>query len=75
MGTITDRVYSLINRVAKAVNQKHPGTLISGMAYSEYSAPPTKKLEPNTFVSIATAFNYTKYSTEQLIQEWSKKPE
>jgi len=73
LGTITDRVYSLINRVAKAVNQKHPGTLISGMAYSEYSAPPTKKLETNTFVSIATAFNYTKYSTDQLIQEWGKK--
>lgn len=71
--TITDRVYFLINKVAKAVNKKYPGTWVSGMSYSEYAEPPTKRLEPNTFVSIATAFNYSKYSTDQLISEWSKK--
>ncbi|MCW3116801.1 MAG: beta-hexosaminidase precursor, partial [Chitinophagaceae bacterium] len=73
LGTITDRVYSLINRVAKEVGQKYPGTWVSGMSYSEYAEPPTKKLEPNTFVSIATAFNYSKYSTDELIGAWSKK--
>jgi hypothetical protein len=73
LGTITDRVYSLINRVAKEVRKQYPDTWISGMAYSEYSAPPSAKLEPNTFVSIATAFNYTAYSTDELISEWGKK--
>jgi len=73
LGSVTDRVYSLINRVAKEVRQKYPFTWVSGMSYSEYAAPPTKKLEYNTFVSIATAFNNSKYSTDQLISEWSKK--
>ncbi|MBS1655751.1 MAG: DUF4838 domain-containing protein, partial [Bacteroidetes bacterium] len=73
LGTITDRVYSLVNQVARAVRQQYPGTWVSGMSYSEYSAPPTKKLEPNVFVSVATAFNYSKYSTEDLIRLWSQK--
>ncbi len=73
LGTISDRVYYLINRVAKVVRQKYPSTWISGMAYGEYSDAPTYKLEPNTFVSIATAFNPTKHSTTGLIREWSRK--
>ncbi len=73
LGTVTDRVYSLINHVARVVRQKYPGTWVSGMAYADYSAPPTKKLEPNTFVSIATAFNPSKYSIDELITLWSKK--
>jgi hypothetical protein len=73
LGTVTDRVYSLINRVAREVRLKYPGTWVSGMAYSEYAEPPTRKLEPNTFVSIATAFNYTRYNTDELINLWGKK--
>ncbi|MBL7739737.1 MAG: DUF4838 domain-containing protein [Chitinophagaceae bacterium] len=73
LGSITDRVYYLMNRVAKAVRQKYPGTWIGGMAYSEYCPPPAIKLEPNIYVNIATAFNYSVYTTEQLIEQWSKK--
>lgn len=73
LGTVTDRVYSLINTVARAVSQKYPGTWVSGMSYSEYAEPPTIKLEPNVFVSIATAFNNSRFTTEELIREWSKK--
>ena len=73
LGTITDRVYYLTNRVAKAIQKKYPLTLIGGMAYGEYAPPPTKKVEPNVFVSITTAFNSSKFSTEQLVGEWRKK--
>ena len=73
LGTITDRVYSLVNTVAKDVRLKFPGTWVSAMSYSEYAAPPTIKLEPNTFVSVATAFNYSKFTTDQLLTEWSRK--
>ncbi len=73
IGSITDRVYYLTNKIAAAVRKNHPDSWIGTMAYSEYSAPPTIRLEPNIFVSIATAFNYSKYSTEQLIEAWSKK--
>jgi hypothetical protein len=73
LGTMTDRVYYLTNKVAKAIQKKYPTTLIGCMAYGEYSPPPSKKVEPNVFVSITTAFNATKYSTEQLVDEWRKK--
>jgi hypothetical protein len=43
LGTITDRVYYLVNRVAKAIHKKYPSTLVGCLAYGEYSPPPTKK--------------------------------
>ncbi|MEK7225246.1 MAG: DUF4838 domain-containing protein [Bacteroidota bacterium] len=73
LGSITDRVYYLTNRVAKAIQKKYPATMIGCMAYGEYMPPPTKKIEPNVFVAITTAFNTTKYSIEQLTDEWRKK--
>lgn len=73
LGTITDRVYYLTNRVAKAIQKKYPSTMIGCMAYGEYMPPPTKKIEPNVFVAITTAFNNSGFSTEQLADEWRKK--
>jgi hypothetical protein len=43
------------------------------LAYGEYISPPTKKVEPNVFVAITTAFNTSNYSVEQLVDEWRKK--
>jgi hypothetical protein len=73
LGTITDRVYYLVNRVARAIQKKYPSTLIGCMAYGEYSPPPTKKVEPNVFVGVTTAFNNSTFTIDQLIDEWRKK--
>ncbi|MEI9806751.1 MAG: DUF4838 domain-containing protein [Bacteroidota bacterium] len=73
LGTLTDRVFYLVNRVARAIQKKYPFTKIGCLAYSEYIAPLTGKLEPNVYVAITTAFNNSKYTTEQLVKEWSKK--
>ncbi len=73
LGTITDRVYYLTNRVAKAIQKKYPTTMIGCMAYGEYTPPPTGKVEPNVFVAITTAFSASKYTVEQLVEEWRKK--
>jgi hypothetical protein len=73
LGSITDRVYYLTNSVAKAIQKKYPSTLIGCMAYGEYMPPPSKRIEPNVFVAITTAFNSSKYSIEQLVEEWRKK--
>ncbi|HLG38903.1 MAG TPA: DUF4838 domain-containing protein, partial [Chitinophagaceae bacterium] len=35
--------------------------------------PPTRRVEPNVFVAITTAFSGSKYSVEQLVDEWRKK--
>ncbi|PZR27454.1 MAG: hypothetical protein DI535_10615 [Citrobacter freundii] len=73
LGSITDRVFYLVNRVAAALRQKYPSTLFGCMAYSEYSEPPTRRLEPNVFVAVTTAFNNSAYSTPQLIEKWRAK--
>lgn len=73
LGTMTDRVYYLVNRVAKALRTKFPRTLVGCLAYTEYIEPPTIRVEPNVYVSITTAFNNSNYSTEQLVDLWKKK--
>ncbi|HEY6504861.1 MAG TPA: DUF4838 domain-containing protein [Chitinophagaceae bacterium] len=73
LGTLTDRVFYLVNRVAKAIQKKYPLTRVGCLAYSEYIAPPTGNVEPNVYVAITTAFNNSKYTTEQLVKLWSKK--
>lgn len=73
LGTMTDRVYHLANRVAKSIRNKYPSTLIGCLAYSEYIAPPSIPLEPNIFVGITTAFNTSDYNTTQLIDLWKRK--
>lgn len=73
LGTLTDRVYYLVNRVAKAIRQKYPSSWIGCLAYSEYIAPPTKQVEPNVFVGLTTAFNTSNMTIEQLLQQWAAK--
>lgn len=73
LGTTTDRVYYLVNRVAREIKKKYPETLVGCLAYSEYITPPTNKVEPNVFVAITTAFNNSKYTVPQLVDEWRKK--
>jgi hypothetical protein len=73
LGTLTDRVFYLVNRVAKAIREKYPYTKIGCLAYSEYIAPPSTRIEENVYVAITTAFNNSKLTTEQLVKEWRKK--
>lgn len=37
---ITDRIYTYINKIAEAVQKKHPGKYIMCFAYSQYKRPP-----------------------------------
>lgn len=73
IGTITDRVVYLANRVAKAIRNRFPDTWIGIYAYSEFITPPTIALEPNVFVGITTGFNYSKLSIEEIAKRWSAK--
>lgn len=72
-GSVTDRAFYLVNRAAKVVQQKYPGTWIGAYAYSEFLTPPNVAIEPNVFVGITTAYNTTKYSIEELVKRWSAK--
>ncbi len=55
--SVSDRVVSLANEVAEAVNQKYPGKYIGIYAYFKHSQPPSIKVHPNVAVGVATQFS------------------
>lgn len=48
-GSMSDHVWSYMNRVALELNKSHPDRLVSALAYSAYTQPPEKieKFSPN----------------------------
>jgi Domain of unknown function (DUF4838) len=73
IGSPSDQAYYLSNEVAKELKKKYPGTWVGSLAYNEHILPTKYKLEPNTFVMITNGFNRTKFSTDELLQQWNKK--
>jgi hypothetical protein len=73
MGSVTDRVITLANRVAEAVQRKFPGKYIGLYAYNYHSPPPTVKVHPQVFVGIAMGFVKGDYTPDDLIAGWSGK--
>jgi hypothetical protein len=73
LGNISNRVFFLANEVAKAVSEEYPNKWVGLYAYNQHAAPPSFDLEPNVFVMVTTAFNKSAYSTDQLVDIWSKK--
>ncbi|HYE98156.1 MAG TPA: DUF4838 domain-containing protein [Planctomycetota bacterium] len=66
MGSISNRVLTLANEVARAVAPKHVGTY----AYNRHSAPPTIQAEPNVVVSATTAFIGGGFTFDQVVEGW-----
>jgi len=74
IGSVSDRVFSLANRVARAIATAYPGRHVSLFAYNEHAAVPSIPLEPNVYVSIVPyGFQRTGMSPEELIEAWGKK--
>ena len=48
-GSMSDHVWGYLNRVALALHESHPDRLVSALAYSSYTLPPTKldRMSPN----------------------------
>jgi len=72
MGSVSDRVVTLANQVADAVEKKHPGKYIGIYAYSSHSPPPTIKVHPRVVVQVATAYIQGGFSVDQLMIGWQK---
>lgn len=71
-GSITDRVVTLANEVAEAVNKKFKNKYITIYAYYLHAPPPTIKVHPNVVVNIATAYIQGGFTFEQLMDGWRK---
>jgi len=74
LGSISDRVFTLANVVARAVAEKYPGYLVAILAYNQHAAPPTIAIESNTFIKIAPyAFQRTGLPGDELLLAWAKR--
>lgn len=74
IGSVSDRVFSLANHVAREVARQFPGRYVSLLAYNEHAAVPEIELEPNVYVVVVPyGFQRTGYSGDELIQMWGKK--
>ena len=68
----SDQVYYLANEVAKRLKFEYPKAYIGLYAYYLHSAPPSFDLEDNIVIYIATSFNQSKYSYDELISQWNQ---
>jgi hypothetical protein len=73
LGSPSDQVFWLANRVAKAVREQRPGKWVGLYAYASHLMPTEVKLEPNVYVAVATAFNSTPLSLDELIAQWGRR--
>ncbi|NQU09415.1 DUF4838 domain-containing protein [bacterium] len=73
IGSISDRVFHLANRVAVAVGDRYPGKWVGLYAYSSHQLLTKLKLAPNLYVMIATAFNSTPFTIDELIEQWGQR--
>ncbi|MHB1035709.1 MAG: DUF4838 domain-containing protein [Pirellulales bacterium] len=73
LGTVSDRVVTVANEVATAINAKFPGKLVGIYAYNYHSPPPNVRVSPKVVVSVATAFIKGDQSLDEIIAGWSAK--
>ncbi len=76
LGPISSRVVLLANEVAQAINEKvaadHGRKYVGIYAYNEHAMPPTIPVHSNVVVLVATAFNKSGLTLDQLIDGWQK---
>lgn len=70
--SISDRVVTLANEVAQAVNAKFKDKYIGIYAYHMHSPPPSIRVHPNVVVGVATSFIKGGYTVDELMEGWSK---
>lgn len=61
----SETLFAMVNRVAAAVAEKYPRTLIGCYAYSAYSHPPSFPLHPNVYIQTTTAYRRTDLTLEE----------
>lgn len=74
LGSVSDRVFSVANQVARAVRTEFPDGRVSLFAYNEHALVPSIPLEPNVYVQVIPyAFQRTGMTPDQLLDAWSQK--
>jgi hypothetical protein len=71
--SITDRVVTLANIVAQAVNKEYPGKFVGIYAYNDHSEPPNIDVDPHVIPSVATKLIRGGYSVDEILKAWHQK--
>ncbi|NLO74978.1 MAG: DUF4838 domain-containing protein [candidate division WS1 bacterium] len=74
--TASDYIFTFVNTIARAVQQRHPGKYVSTLAYAAYQGHPSFELEPNIAVDMCLhTRNWFAPAMERadrrMMQEWS----
>jgi hypothetical protein len=72
LGSVTDRVVTLLNEAAAAIRERHGPKLISIYAYAEHAPPPHIKVDSQVVVNVATAMTTGDWTTDELIDGWRR---
>ena len=71
MGSVSDRVVTLANETAAAINGLNLGAKYVGIyAYNEHGAPPSVRVDPHVIPSATTAFIRGHYTFDQIVEGW-----
>lgn len=71
VGSVSDRVVTLANEVATAINDLDLGTKAVGIyAYNEHSAPPSINVHSQVIPSATTAFIRGGFTFDQIVDGW-----
>lgn len=71
VGSVSDRVVTLANEVAIAINNLGLGTKAVGIyAYNEHGTPPSVRVHPQVIPSATTAFIRGGFSFDQIVDGW-----
>jgi hypothetical protein len=71
MGSVSNRVLTLANEAARAINEAGVGPKYVGTyAYNRHSAPPSVQAHPNVIVSATTAFIGGGFTFDQVVEGW-----
>lgn len=67
LGSVSDRVFTLANVVARAVRQRYPDKWVGLYSYAFHSEPPNIRIAPGVYVQVTNGFRYTNLTfAEQL---------
>lgn len=73
MGTISDRVFYLVNHVAKEIRKKHPEAHVNTSAYHKHAPIPNTKIESNVWIRVIPYAFQSVASPEVFLEDWVSK--
>ena len=73
IGTVSNRVFYLANKVAIALEGEFPDVKVTLLAYSEHSAVPSIDIHKNIFVTIVPYLFQHETMAEEFIGQWKSK--